>query len=365
MIENHRKRKIIRLVFVVFGVLLIISFGVITFINYQMSLIPKMSYMDMINYTTKDQKDIQLAVGIMQDGVIEVFVYGENGALISNEGTTYEIGSLTKTFTAALLCKASYENDVDLDGSISMWLDLPNENHYPTIKQILTHTSGYRNFYFETPMISNYFNEDNDFYGIDKRKVLERIRRTTLTDKHYDFKYSNFGMAVGGLVIEEVYNQTYEEVLEHYIKNDLNLKNTYLNLTKSADNDYWSWKSTDAYVPAGALLSTIDDMIRYADLQLQDESYLLGCHQKVYDVQDQSSRHLKMGIRVDGVGIGWMIDEVDDIIWHNGATTNYNSYLGFHKDSQTAVVVLSNLGPNKRIPATVIGIRLLKDLLHD
>ncbi len=365
MIGSHKKRKIIRLVFVVFGFLLIVSLGFITFINYQISLIPSMSYMDMINYTTKDQKDIQLAIGIIRQGEIEVLVYGENGKLISNEATIYEVGSLTKTFTSALLCKASYENDVDMDDSINSWLNLPKESYYPSIKQILTHTSGYRSYYFETPMISNYFNEDNDFYSIDKHNVYERTYKTKLIDKDYDFKYSNFGMAVAGLVIEAVYGQTYKEVIEHYIENDLNLKNTYLNLTKSADNDYWSWKSTDAYVSAGALLSTVDDMIQYALIQLQDESYLSDCHQKVYDVKNQSSRLVKMGIRIDAVGIGWMIDEVDDIVWHNGATTNYNSYLGFHKDSQTAVVVLSNLGPNKRIPATVIGVRLLKDILLD
>ena len=131
MIKNHKKRRIVKLIFVVFGVLLVTSFGVLTFVNYQMSLIPSMSFMDMINYTTKDQKDIQLAIGIIREGEIEVLIYGENGTLISNEAITYEVGSLTKTFTSALLCKVSYENNIDLNDSISKWIDLPNENHYP------------------------------------------------------------------------------------------------------------------------------------------------------------------------------------------------------------------------------------------
>lgn len=342
-----------------------ISIGLFVFINYQMSLIPGMSFMDMITYTTKDQKDVEIAIGIIRDGEIEIRVYGENGELISNEATTFEVGSLTKTFTSALLCKISYENDLDLDQPISTWLDLPNENHYPSIKQLLSHTSGYRNFYFESPMISNFFNEDNDFYNIDKQSVYERMSKIELRDRDYDFKYSNFGMAVSGLVIEALYDQTYQETIEYYLEHELRLENTYLNIGQPTSSQYWNWKSTDAYVPAGALLSTIDDMVHYASIHLHDDSYLSDCHQKVHEVQNQSSRHLKMGIRVDGVSVGWMIDEIDDIIWHNGATTNYNSYLGFHKDSQTAVVVLSNLGPNKRIPATVIGIRLLKDLLHD
>jgi CubicO group peptidase (beta-lactamase class C family) len=47
---------------------------------------------------------------------------------------------------------------------------------------------------------------------------------------------------------------------------------------------------------------------------------------------------------------------------HNGGTGDYNSYIGFDLSNQTAVVILSNLSPNFRIPATVMGIKLLVDL---
>ena len=46
-----------------------------------------------------------------------------------------------------------------------------------------------------------------------------------------------------------------------------------------------------------------------------------------------------------------------------GRTTgNYNSYLGFNPETGTAVVVLSNLAPNYRVPATVLGVKLLLEL---
>ena len=50
------------------------------------------------------------------------------------------------------------------------------------------------------------------------------------------------------------------------------------------------------------------------------------------------------------------------LFWHNGGTGHYNSYLGFCPGTDTAVVVLSNLSPNDRIPATVLGIKLLQEL---
>ena len=49
-----------------------------------------------------------------------------------------------------------------------------------------------------------------------------------------------------------------------------------------------------------------------------------------------------------------------------GRTTgNYNSYLGFNPETGTAVVVLSNLAPNYRVPATVLGVKLLLELDND
>lgn len=60
--------------------------------------------------------------------------------------------------------------------------------------------------------------------------------------------------------------------------------------------------------------------------------------------------------------MSWIIDKENDIVWHNGGTGNYNSYLGFNPQTKTAVVVLSNLPPNYKIPATVLGVKLLKEI---
>jgi len=56
---------------------------------------------------------------------------------------------------------------------------------------------------------------------------------------------------------------------------------------------------------------------------------------------------------------GWMIDNKNGIVWHNGATSNFNCYIGFDKENQTGVVILSNLPPDYRVPATVMRVELL------
>ena len=56
-----------------------------------------------------------------------------------------------------------------------------------------------------------------------------------------------------------------------------------------------------------------------------------------------------------------MLDHENGIVWHNDGTRNFNSYVGFEK-KQIAVVILANLAPNYRIPATVMGARLMATL---
>ena len=63
--------------------------------------------------------------------------------------------------------------------------------------------------------------------------------------------------------------------------------------------------------------------------------------------------------------MAWILDKHNNIIWHNGGTGDFNSYLGFDPVRNISVVVLSNLSPNYRLPATLIGIKLLTDLQNE
>jgi len=88
-------------------------------------------------------------------------------------------------------------------------------------------------------------------------------------------------------------------------------------------------------------------------------------HNAISEANDSSARNRNMNINIDSVGASWIIDKKNKIIWHNGGTDHFNSYLGFDRNKEIAVVVLSNLPFNYRIPATVIGIKLLTDLQND
>lgn len=361
--QKWRKNKIGKY-FLIITLMIVVGIGSYSVYGlYKLNQLDSMTGEEMLAYTTKDNEDAVITVGIIQDGKMTYDVYGGNGILLSSVEHIYEIGSITKTFTASLLSKAISENKITLDSSIDEYLDLPSKDYYPTIQRLVTHTSGYKSYYFETPMISNFFSGVNDFNGITEEMVIERLGKIDLEDSNYSFKYSNFGMATLGLVLEKVYEEDFTALLNHYVLEDLGLVNTVIADDSGDLNHYWEWSESDAYMPAGALLSSVTDMMRYVDKQLNGEpDYLDLAHHSLAEVDATTVSYGKMGIRIDAMGTGWMRDNEKQIIWHNGATDNFNSYIGFDKEQQIGVVVLSNLPPDYKIPATVMGIEILTDL---
>lgn len=340
----------------------VICAGLISFKNYQMGKIPGLSFEEALAYTTCNNKDAVITVGIIKDGKAEFTVYGENGKELPKELHCYEIGSITKTITAALISRAIEGGKIDLDNTIDAYLPLPEHKNYPTVEQLLTHTSGYKSHYLELPMISNFFAGRNGFCGITKEMLEKRISNIDLGSEGYKFKYSNFGFAVLGLILEKVYGEDYTALANSYLHDELQLADTKISDGVGDLGHYWDWQKGDAYIPAGAVVSDISDMLAYAQLQMDEIGYLKQCHKGLKEINGSAEKYKKMGIYTNEAGMAWIIDTEHGIIWHNGGTSDYNSYLGFYPYSQTAVVILSNLAPDYRIPSTVLGVKLLRSL---
>ena len=328
----------------------------------QMAKLPGLTFREALEYTTHDKKDAVITVGTIRDGQASWTVYGENAQELPADLHTYEIGSLTKTFTAALTGKAVSEGKVDLNATVDRYLSLPGEKQYPTVMELLTHTSGYKGYYFETPMIRNFFGRRNSFCGINRSMVLSRAKKLNMHEENHGFEYSNYGYAILGLVLESVYGTDYTEIVNSYVQNDLGLKGTKISEKDGDLNHYWDWEPNDAYLSAGALTSNIMDILRYAQMQLDGDPRFAQCHKSLKIINATTEKYRMSGIHMDEIGMAWIIDNENGFIWHNGGTGHYNCYLGFCPESGTAAVVLSNLSPDDRIPATVLGIKLLQEL---
>lgn len=360
--RKSRKKKVILILGAVALCAALVFGGLMMYGKAQMRKIPGLTFEDALNYTTQGKPDARITVGIIKNGQVSFTVYGENAQILPAENHIYEIGSLTKTLTAALIEKAVSEGRINLDDTINAYLPLPEGKNHPTVKELLTHTSGYSPYYFETPMIGNFFTGRNSFCGISRDMVLTKAKGLDMSRESYRFTYSNFGYAVLGLVLEAVYDQDYTGLLNAYVQQDLGMTATKISEQDGDLGNYWDWRENDAYLSAGAVTSNIEDMLRYAQMQLDEDSPFAACHQSLKTIHASSESYRMMGIHMDEISMAWIIDRENGIVWHNGGTGHYNSYLGFSPETGTAVVILSNLSPNDRIPATVLGIKLLQEL---
>lgn len=323
-----------------------------------MKKLDAMSALDMINYDVTN-KSAKISVALIENGQITYRVYGRDG--LENATYDYEIGSISKTFVGLLCAKAVNEGKLKLTDSIANYLDLDGDRYYPTIERLLTHTSGYKAYYFEASMIGNKLSHiTNDFYGISRAKILNRVKNVVLEDKDYPFVYSNFGISVVGLVLEKIYGNSFTDMMNDFIRDELQLNNTKVAKQSGNLDNYWKWGENDGYIPAGAIVSDIRDMASYLNMYLTGSlDYALNTFSKIKEVDANNPSHEKMNIRLDAMGMTWILDEQNGIVWHDGGTSNFNTYMGFTKDRQKGVVILSNLAPNDKISVTVIGAKIL------
>ena len=356
------KKKIIKYIAIFVAIIILIIVGIFVYKILQLNKLEKMNSNEMIDYVLKNDNEVKISLAIIKDGKVEYKVY-TNKTSSPTLDYDYEIGSISKTFVSLLLSKTIDEGKINMDDSISKYLELDRDKYYPTIERLITHTSGYKAYYFDSKMISNKFTQDNDYYGISKDNVLNKVKKIKLNDKDYEFEYSNFGISVLGLVLESVYNKDFVTLMNEFIEKDLGLNNTKVATSKGNLEGYWNWKIDDGYIPAGAIISNIEDMADYLNIYLNfEKSYEEKTYQPTKNINVNNYMYDKLNINMDKVGMAWMIDSHNGFVWHNGATSNFNSYIAFNKEKNIGIVILSNISPNKKIPMTVIGSKMMKEI---
>ena len=330
---------------------------------YRLRKIPAMTTAEVLAAMTHSRPAARVSVGIIQDGRTTTTLYGEDGRVLPWTEHTYEIGSLTKTFTAALAFKAIGEGRLSLDDRIDQHLALPDKPYYPTIRRLLTHTAGYKTQYLAAPMVSNLLHGRNGFYGVSAQDLIDKAGRIDLADRDYPFMYSNFGMSLVGAVLAAVHGEDYQALIDRFVAGDLGLSDTRIGDATGNLGRYWTWAPDDGYIPAGAIVSDMSDMLRYAQMELDGTPGFLADQQRpLAQVSATPAPYASIGLGLDAVGGAWIIDQAHGIVWHNGGTGAYNSFLGFDPARRVGVVVLANLPPDPFIQATVLGAKLLAGL---
>jgi len=324
-----------------------------------------MSFNELVQEALTGKRDACVTVGVLKGGQTSYEVYGKGAERLEQTEYRYEIGSITKTMTAALTAQAILEGRLQLTDTIDKYLELPSGKVFPTIESLLTHTSGLDDSaHYEWSMLPYVFrHEENPFRGITGETILREYGEADLEEeKEYGYSYSNYGFALLGLVLEKIYGVDYTSLLNTYLTDELAMEETYVSNGDADFEGNWQWEDGDAYIPAGAVVSNITDMLLYVQAQLGSDPALALCHQPLKRVDASDKWDRMAGLCVDEVGMSWMIDTENGIIWHNGGTGVHSSYLGFCPDKNTAVVVLSNLSQDEDITMTMIGFKKLLEV---
>jgi CubicO group peptidase (beta-lactamase class C family) len=131
----------------------------------------------------------------------------------------YQIGSLTKSFTAQVILKLMEDGKISLSDPLNKYFPLIYPGSNITIKHLLTHTSGIPTFDIDE-------GEDTiAFHPVPKDTMLKLITNRPLLFSPGDkFNYSNTGYFLLGLIIEKVTGESYQEIVRKLIFDPLNMR---------------------------------------------------------------------------------------------------------------------------------------------
>jgi CubicO group peptidase (beta-lactamase class C family) len=296
-----------------------------------------------------------LAIGVINKNSINTFFYGQtdaaNTASLPDGNTLYEIGSISKVFTATLLADLVEKGTISLDDSITKYLpDTLAQNTYLqkiTFKHLANHTSGLPRLPENLDKVAKY-NPKNPYANYSRKDLFHYLKDVKSDNEPGEnFEYSNLGYGLLGELISIITQKTYSQNIKEIISDTLKLPNTVekanpktQKLTKvynahGQETPIWDFQ---AFAGTGALKSTVHDLLRFAQYQFKLpettlENAMAMTRQFTYFLPPNTD-----------IGLAWHMNMVDDVIqlWHNGRTAGSSSFIGLVPDKKSAIVVLSN-----------------------
>ena len=266
------------------------------------------------------------------------------------EDTVFEIGSLTKQFTAAALLMLVEDGRVALDAPLAKYLpDTPPAWDGITVRHLLTHSSGIP-----------------DYLGVEGLPDLSRrglthgeIAKVFFEKLSLEFApgatwgYSNTGYLLLGNVIEVVSGQAYFDFLKERIFGPLGMRatraSTPTDVIPNRASGY-EWRNgafenrpalTENAYAAGAIVSTVGDLVKW-DAALAAGRLLTKDSWRAM----WTAHPVALGIPPFDYGFGWFLDTIHGgrVILHSGGTPGFSSIIHRFLEPRISVILLANRG---------------------
>lgn len=313
--------------------------------------------------------NVGASVAVYYKGYNYYYNYGEtikDAKQLPTNQSLYEIGSISKTFTATLLAKATIDKKVNLQDAITKYLpdsvaankDLQNI----TLQQLSNHSSGLPRLPININFtVTNYLQPYENYDNKALFAFLKQFKAIRKPGESYE--YSNLAVGLLGVILERIYKKPYEQLVLEQIAKPIGLTHTKMTLTKqdsailtqgynekSEAVPAWNFKSLAA---CGAIKSNAADLLLYGKQQLNAFKSPLALY-------NQLAHKVTFNDSVQKVGLGWhfLIDDADVVWQHGGGTYGCRTMLCVNETKELVVAVLTNNATN----GDALGIKLLQAL---
>ncbi len=315
-------------------------------------------------------KSIGLAVAVVTPTNATIMTFGRpslSAGTPPGADTLFEIGSITKTFTGITLAREIERGVVRLEQPVQELLPpnvkLPAAARGVTLRHLTTHSSGFPRLPDNWSPLSSIamllFGSD-PYAGYGVADLMKDVSTVNLqSEPGAKSCYSNFGMTLLGYLLATKAGSSYETLVKREVCLPLEMRDTTVTLDRTqASRVAQAYRAVLRCGPlvlalrsdpwfvgndlggAGALRSTANDMLKYLQANMHPEGQpieqaLRESHQELFREDEHTT-----------YGMNWIHSQSEKLthpmLWHNGGTGGFRSFIGFTEDSRFGVLVLSN-----------------------
>ena len=309
----------------------------------------------LVNRIDVEQRGVGIVVGVVDAHGRRIVAYGKSERSDPrplDAQTIFEIGSMTKVFTSLLLADMVQKGEVKLDNPVAKYLPatvtMPQRGGKQiTLVDLATHTSG-------LPRMPNNFRPKdpaNPYADYSVDQLYQFLSSYSLPrDIGSQYEYSNLGGGLLGHVLARRVGVDYETLVRQRITGPLHMDDTLVTLSPRLQARLATGHDTalqpaanwdlPTLVGAGGLRSDAKDILTFLGAELDYVDTPLKAAMKA-----QLAPRRPAGSPVMAVALGWHIlspPGQDPIVWHNGGTGGYRTFMGFDAKAGIGVVVLTN-----------------------
>jgi CubicO group peptidase (beta-lactamase class C family) len=274
--------------------------------------------------------------------------------IVNTPATIFDIGSITKQFTAAAILKLEMQGQLSTEDEISKFFELiPADKELITIHDLLRHQSG---------LISNV---GKDYEIITEAEFLNKVFSSNLRfETGTSFSYSNAGYSLLAIIIEKVTGHSYETYLYKNLWEPANMEMTgytrpdfdpdLIATGYHIDGRVWGkptdkeWDNSSPYWHLkgnGGILSTIEDLYKWHKCLMTEIVLTNTAKQKYYHPTLRPGES-----ETSFYGYGWDISKTSrntTRIWHNGGNNIlYADFLRYIDENITLIMLSNKSHPN-------------------